>query len=114
MTVRWRVYYDNGSTFSNEDGTPEQSPAFGVICIVSTNDLIGRIILHKHDWYWWIADEKVWFGGDIFGLLDRLLHRLSTEAILQGRTVPNEAFRDTMGRADKDEDFPPKSGRLMR
>lgn len=114
MTVRWRVYYDDGFTFSNEDGVPEQAPAFGVICIVSIDDLVGRVILHRRDWYYWSPKTEGWWGGDIHGLLDRLLHRIPTDAVCQGRTISDEAYRDIMAAADRDPDLPPKSGRLAR
>jgi hypothetical protein len=102
----WRIYYSSGDTFDSNQGKPEDAPSFGIICIVAINDLVGRSILHRRDWYWWESDEETWSGGDIYGLLDRLLHRLPTEAIGQGRTVPTKAFSDIMGQADKDPDFP--------
>ncbi|HJY98670.1 MAG TPA: hypothetical protein VJ227_03080 [Patescibacteria group bacterium] len=30
----WRIYYADGSTFSSEDGTWAEAPAFGVECVV--------------------------------------------------------------------------------
>jgi len=30
----WRVYYEDGSSFSNEDGTWAQAPPFGLQCVV--------------------------------------------------------------------------------
>lgn len=108
--MRWKIFYDGGYTFSDEQGKPEDMPAFGVVCIVCADDLVGRMILHKFDWYYWT--DGGWQGGDIYGLLDRLLHRLPTVAVCQGRTVPNAVYQEIMGRADKDPDFPPMSGKL--
>ena len=109
MISDWRIYYTDGSTFNDNQGSPEDAPAFGVVCIVHPNGLVGRVILHRHDWYYWTEDG--WSGGDLHGLLDRLLHRLSTTAVLQGRSVANKVFREIMARADKDPDFPPASGK---
>ncbi len=110
--MNWRIYYTDGSTFDNSQGKCEDAPAFGVVCIVYPDKLVGRVILHRHDWYYWIGEEEGWSGGDIYGLLDRLLHRLPTEAVLQGRNVSNKMFRNIMARADKDPDFPATSGKL--
>lgn len=30
----WRIYYADGSTFSSEEGTWAEAPAFGVQCVV--------------------------------------------------------------------------------
>lgn len=108
----WKIYYDDGSTFNNFQVSAIDAPSFGVICIVFPDDLVGRIILHRHDWYYWIPSEGRWSGGDIHGLLDRLLHNLGTIAIKQGRSTSNATFRQIMGLADKDKDFPPKSGKV--
>ena len=111
-SIAWRIYYDDGSTFDSSMGEPEDVLAFGVICIVYPNDLVGRQIMWGWDWYYWVPGENNWWGSDIHGLLDRLLHRLPSECICQGRNVSNEVFRSIMDAADKDPDFPPKSGKI--
>ena len=105
--MEWRIYYDDGSTFSNEDGMPQDAPGYGAICIVQSDPLVNRSITSGFDWYWWLPDKKVWQAGDIFGLLDRLCHRLPTEAVTAGRSVPTEEFSSIVTLADKDPDFPP-------
>lgn len=107
----WKIYYGDGSSFDERQGSPLAAPAFGVICIVFPDDLVGRIILHRHDWYYWLASEGRWSGGDIHGLLDRLLNNLEVAAVKQGRSVSNDTFRGIMRLADKDVDFPIRSGR---
>ena len=106
----WRIFYDDGGTFDDSQGEPVDAPAFGIVCIVQQNADVGRTILHGWDWYYWVSEKVEWWGSDIYGLLDRLLHRLATEAILQGRTVSRREFQQIMKRADKDPGFPPKSG----
>lgn len=34
----WRIYYADGSTFSNKDGTWAEAPPFGVQCVVYYHD----------------------------------------------------------------------------
>lgn len=108
--IDWRIYYDNGHTFDPEDGGPMQAPGFGVICIAQRDPEVGRVILHGWDFYYQ-ADNGQWWGSDIYGVLDRLLHRLPVSALCAGRTIATDDFRAIMARADKDPDFPPKSAR---
>lgn len=111
MKPKWKIYYDDGSTFDERQGDVTAAPAFGVVCIIFPDDLVGRIILHRHDWYYWVASEGRWSGGDIHGLLDRLLNNLEMTAVKQGRNTSNDAFWTIMGLADKDIDFPVRSGK---
>lgn len=110
--VEWRIFYDNDTCFDSTQGKPVDAPAFGIICIVQRSKTVGRTIMHGWDWYYHVPEEHAWWGSDTFGLFDRLLHRLPTEAVLQGRMVSRERFAEIMGWADKDPDFPPKSGRI--
>ena len=111
VEVNWRIYYSDGSIFDNSMGDPDDAPAFGVICIPQPDELVGRTIMHGWDWYYFIPEDQQWWGSDIYGVLDRLLHRLPVIALLQGRSVSNQIYTQIHDRADKDPDFPPKSGR---
>ncbi len=110
--ILWRVFYDDDTTFDNIQGNPEDVPAYGVICIVFPDELVGRVIMHGWDWYYWVPPEEQWWGSEIHGYLDRKLHRLPSRALCQGRNVSNKRFAEIMGAADKDPDFPLKSGFL--
>lgn len=104
----WRIYYSDGSTFSNIEGAPEEANPHGIVCIVQKDPDRGRNIMHGWDWYYWNDTEgnaPMWWGCEIHGLLDRLLHRLSIRALLQGRTVPNNLWSSIMKQADRDKDF---------
>lgn len=106
---RWRIYYGSGATFSDADGPPASAPPFDVCAIVYADEEVGRVVLHRWDWYFVRAGE--WWGADIFGLLDQLLHDRAGEvgAVKQGRTVSNEAYRAALARALADPDFPAKN-----
>lgn len=106
----WRIYYGDGSTFSSDDGAPEDAPSFGVICVVQPNVLTGRESLHGWDWFYYVPDDGMWWGSDIHGVLDRLLHNLPIRALKQGRCVSNPVFQEIMQRANTDPDFPARSG----
>ena len=105
--VLWRIYYDNGSTFDNTNGEPQDAPGHGVVAIVENDDDHGRIVLNGWNWYYF--DGEVWWGADVHGLLDRLCASLPIFGVKQGRMVPRNIWHDTMDRAVTDKDFKPKS-----
>lgn len=109
--IDWRVYYSDFTTFDSSQGDPEDVPAYGVVCITQRDSLTGRLIMHKWDWYYYVPEDSLWWGSDTFGLLDRLCHRLPAVAVCQGRNVSNADYRLIMEMADKDKDFPVKSGK---
>ena len=110
----WRVYYDDGSTFDSSMGAPEDAPAFGVLCIVFPDEDHGRLVMSGWDWYFFVPDEKNWWGADIHGLIDRLLHNLPVVGLKQGRNTDRINWNTTLDRATHDPDFPPKSAHSKR
>lgn len=112
--LKWRIRYDDDTTFDSSQGDPENAPAYGGITIVFPDELVGRVIMHGWDWYYWVPSEGQWWGSTLQGLLDRYLHRLPTVALIQGRNVSNKRFTELYDASDKDPDFPPKSGFLKK
>lgn len=113
--MRWRVYYDDGSTYSDEDGPVALTPALGVQVIVKRDtadpiDNVGRRVLDRADFYWWSDQQDEWYGGDSFGLWD-YLQRPGWKKVLFGRSIPTERFTEIRKRALDDPEFPPYSGR---
>ena len=110
--LEWRIYYDDRSTFSSDDGYPKDAPAFGVVVIPMPDPDTGRGIVNGDDWYCWHLEDRRWWGCDIHGLLDLLLHNAPITAIKQGRSVSNSTFHEIMAAARCDPDFPPKSATI--
>jgi hypothetical protein len=106
MALEWRIYYGNGSTYSNEDGPLEEAPGPGVQVIVASDETVGRYLLHRQDNYWWTGQE--WLGGDRFGLWD-YLQRSGWKKVLFGRMITDSQFREIFDTALNDPDFPRKS-----
>lgn len=105
MGVEWRIYYDDGATFSSLDGTPEHAPPFGFICAIGYDETGTRYIMHGWDHYCWDKEAKQWWGMDQYGLIDRLARNL-VYAYKQGRTVTKARFQEIMQAANLDPDFP--------
>jgi hypothetical protein len=110
--MRWAIYYANGDRVTDSDQKPEDVPTRGVIAIGQAHDRAGRIILSKHDYYWW-TDHDQWFGGDIFGLWDYLCTP-GWKRVLFGRSVTDGTFETIMTQATDDDYLPPKAGRHPR
>ena len=110
--IKWRIYYDNGDTFDSDNGSPEDAPSFGVICIVQPNELCGRTVTHGYDWYYYRTDIEEWWQSCLHGLLDGLLHNHPICAVKQGRNAPDNVYRSIIRAATEDKDFPVKSGKI--
>jgi hypothetical protein len=61
----WRIYYGDGSVYSDQDGLSFDAPTTNVQVIWC--ELPGCSgLLHKRDYYWW--DQDCWWAGDEAGL----------------------------------------------
>lgn len=104
--MKWRVYYDSGATFSDDDGPPEAAPPLGVQAITQVADpAIGRRVCSRFDFYWFEAGE--WHGSDQFGLWD-YLQRVSPSIVKFGRVMSRLEFEAIVNRAVTDPDLAPK------
>jgi hypothetical protein len=110
--LQWRIYYDNGQVFDSTEGKPEDAPSHGILVITEKDQDHGRLCLNGWDWYY--HDGECWWGADLHGLLDRLLHNLPTHAVKQGRMAPQKVWHDTLDRAVTDPDFPAKGAKHKR
>jgi len=79
---RWRIYYRDGETFSDEDGSLVDAPAFGVQAIV--------------------CEPDVWHAGDILGLVDYLVR---IGLVKFGTLTSNEDYHRAVTAAREDPDF---------
>lgn len=101
--MNWCIYYDDGSTFGIQDGSPLDAPKFGVIVIAQWDAAEKqRNLMQSWDFYYWHAESGLWWGIDEFGIIDRLMHALPIEALKQGRTIGTGQYREIMTRADKE------------
>jgi hypothetical protein len=96
--VDWVIYYDDGSTFSDVDGSPLEAPNKGVVCIA---DRKQKATMHLHDWYYWHAKLGVWWGSDIHGLLYQLRQDREgyIRSVMTGANVDNGFYQACMARA---------------
>ena len=108
MSLKWRLYYGDGSTFSNADGPPQDAPCCNVQVIVSIEN--GRRILQHgadnptahRDYYWWENDG--WVIGDQAGYW-QYMSEPGWKTVKFGRTIETEKFHEIIKRVLADPDF---------
>jgi len=80
--VKWRIYYENGTTFSDLDGDFFDAPTYGVLAIA--------------------CDDGEWINGDITGLL-QYLQKLGIVKI--GIHSDNSVYNQVLHKARHDKDL---------
>lgn len=106
MSVLWRIYYADGSTFDSTMGDAHEAPSEFFTCAVGYDDKDKRYIMHGWNYYRWDKDSTQWWGMDDQGLKTRLRHNGEIYAYKEGYTITTAKFNEIMGRAHKDPDFP--------
>jgi hypothetical protein len=92
--ARWRIYYDDGTTISDNDCPVWSVPAVGVQVIAQPKD--GRedddrnSLIRGKDFYWWREDWQCWIMGDQAGLYDYLMNIDGPKKVLFGRSMLRE------------------------
>lgn len=107
--IRWVIWYDDDSSFTNLDGEPHQAPRMGALCIASYAKDHGRIILHgkEADFFFW--EDDGWLSCHYSGLLDYLARPGAEKIVIQGRHVHPDKFYRIYALADSDPRLPPRS-----
>lgn len=108
----WKIYYGDGSTYSNEDGPPEKAPKVNAQVIILEDKSHGWSNVSGEDYYVWEDRGKgfMWWGCDRTGLDYFLFHSPGKKIALMGRFIEDDHFDEIMKRAHQDDYFPGKSG----
>ena len=100
--IRWRLYYEGGTTFDDGDGKPGESPVWGVVALAQPGS--DPPVQVNGDYYLYRDDLQEWMiVGDALGLVDNLAHyadRIS--AVRAGRWIPTRPFKKIWERARAD------------
>lgn len=111
-TVKWKIYYSDGSTFSSEDATPfSLERRVGVQVIIQEHLDKGWIALSGYDYFMW--DDKgagaKWWKGDEAGFF-QYITQPGSKCILLGEWVDDVVYNKILERAQKDRMFCNKTG----
>lgn len=117
--MQWRIYYADGSTYSDEQGSVECAPGTGVEVILQRSASAGVERLYYKHFYVWSHPYACWLpigdqrapGDGNFGLV-HYLAAPGWKKVISGETLPYEAFERILSRALRDPDFQGKSAIL--
>jgi len=109
--MKWKIFYGDGSTYSNEDGSPELAPKRNVQIVIHSSELVGFSIEREEHYYLWQADRGGWTAANEFGLYDYLIDP-GFKIVLFGRTLNLTEYQAILNRAIADPDVPRKSAWL--
>lgn len=111
MAVKWKIYYGDGSTATNESHRLEEVRGDDVQLIVQEEPTVKWEMLHARDFYIWHFSGERWIGVDWFGLYQYMC-RPGFNVILVGQTLLREDFNNLYRIAKADRDFARKEGFL--
>jgi hypothetical protein len=106
--AQWIIFYDDGSSFTDADGPPENAPRDGVQVVSAYDKGVGRLVWHSFDFYCWQDGE--WVPRSQRGLFDYLREPGATKIVLQGRAVAYRTFTAAYQKAIDDTRLPAKNG----
>ena len=90
--MSWKIWYDDSTTFSSDDGSPHEAPVDGIVCI-SERFANGRLeVHHGHDYYRWMGD--CWAMGNQASL-ERWLRKTDT-LIKFGRYTAQAVYKKAL------------------
>lgn len=101
--MRWRIYYGDGSTFTDRDGSAYDAPPSNaqVLAVEDSQAPTGFALWHGKDAYYWNPDFG-WIGCDYAGMWDYLLMYRGPKALLFGRSLRDDAFWAIVERAGRE------------
>ena len=101
--IDWIIFYDDGSSFTNEDGLPESAPKDGVQ-IIGTRDIgVGVRWRQNTDHYCW--QDGTWIGHSkevLHHYKRRCLERNIEPLTLNGYELPDNEYYKIVNQATND------------
>ncbi|MCK5217871.1 MAG: hypothetical protein KAJ93_08780 [Methanosarcinales archaeon] len=99
--MKWRIYYDTGSTHDYNNGVIPD--AYGVVAILQLRHDGRYYITHGAPYY--IHNEAEWLPAYMNDVEDYLAHKIPIKEFLVGRIVSKRVFAEIFERAKKDRDI---------
>jgi hypothetical protein len=103
MDYEWRLYYDDGTIFTNEDGPPEASPPWGVVVIAQrTERKHDKVLWSGVDWNVFRTDHGFWMELDDIGFHDIIVNKAHlVSAVRPGRYMRTDEFLELKKQAEE-------------
>ena len=103
--MKWRIYYDDESTFDSTMGDPEAAPTDGFVVCVGIGKDGNRYKMMGWDFYRFDTATQQWWGHNIYGILGRLRGNMEVRALKEGRTMDTAPYQALCDAAHRDPDF---------
>ena len=87
--VAWKIWYDDGSTFSNEEGSWDAAPPDGILIVMETFDDGKKLVHMGSDYYLMLEDGTIVDCG--VAHIERHLRKLLPQ-LKYGRWSGNELW----------------------
>lgn len=68
--VFFKIYYDNGTTYSSEDGSWNDAPLDGIIFVIEING--EKVNVHSGNDFYYLEDDTIASTGDLNPLLRKM------------------------------------------
>lgn len=96
MAGRFRIYYGDGATYSDRDGSPYDAPAVNVqiIAVEDAASPEGFYLTHGNGlraYFCYAPDPGVWHCADEAGFYDYLMFGPGPKKVLFGRTLHRDS-----------------------
>jgi hypothetical protein len=116
LLTDWVIYYDDGTSFSSDDGDPSRAPKEGVQVVACADVGTGKLLWHSAEAYCWHIEGE-WVPHSETGL--RRYLALSAEGkeaglYIRGYAIPYRRFVEIYNKAVADSRLPFKTGRDHR
>lgn len=98
--MRFCIYYEDGTTYTERDGGPFHARPYGVQVVVQETAAGAPVRFGKDAFYW--RDDVGWQACDTAGLWDYLLMYVGPKAVLFGRSIRDDTFWKVAERAQRE------------
>lgn len=108
-SVQWKIWYEDGTTFTSAQGDPKDSPTHGVIAVAQADNWLGHEVI-TGEWYIYRDDVQKWMFCDSFGVKDQMIHYGHViSAVRPGRYVTNFQYHEILKMTMDDPELPRRS-----
>ena len=114
-TIKWIVFYDDGSSFTSEEGEPWDAPRVGVEAIAIVDISCGVYAIGDLDFYCWhFEDNGYWMNHNERGMLQYLAKPGKEKVVLQGYAINRAKWANIKVNAVRDPRLPKVTAKAPR
>jgi hypothetical protein len=101
----WVIWYEDGSSYSDDDGPPDKAPRDGVQVVTVSDVGTGRLMWHSSDYYCW-HKEGEWVPHSKPGMERYLSKSDEPGIVLNGYAIPYRRWIEVYNKALADPRLP--------